>query len=222
MHITIHPLPPTEIPTFITIELAAFAPHPRIPMLWPRGYTPDLHAYMARVKREAFPSPSNHFIKAVDSDTGEIVGVSQFEIKEEGDEAGELLAEDAPPPGDWPEGGNWGMKRFFARESWRLVEGSFGRGAHVVIDLLLIHPTHQHRGIGSQLLQHVLEEADSRNIPVGLESTPAGLALYKRHGFVETRVIKADMRAFGWREEYDEEAAKRVWMVRDKVGGREG
>ena len=48
-----------------------------------------------------------------------------------------------------------------------------------------------------------------------MESTPAGLALYKRFGFEERYVIKADMRQFGWDQPYDEEAAKRVWMVRE-------
>ncbi|KAK4493839.1 hypothetical protein PRZ48_015024 [Zasmidium cellare] len=218
MPITIHPLLPSEIPTFITIELSAFAPHPRIPMLWPRGYTPDLHAYMARVKRDALPNPSNHFIKAVDDATGEILGVSQFEVVEEGAGGGELLKEDAEPPGDWPEGGNWAMKRFFARSSYWLPVESFGASPYLLIDLLLVSPKHQHRGIGSQLLQFVLNEADRRGLPVGLESTPAGLGLYKRHGFGEAKVIKADMRRFGWREAYDEEAAKRVWMVRDARG----
>ena len=48
-----------------------------------------------------------------------------------------------------------------------------------------------------------------------LESTPAGLTLYKRFGFEERYVIKADMKQFGWDQPYDEEAAKRVWMVRE-------
>lgn len=47
-----------------------------------------------------------------------------------------------------------------------------------------------------------------------LESSPAGLTLYKRFGFKEVKVIKADMKQFGWDEPYDEEAAKRVWMIR--------
>ena len=48
-----------------------------------------------------------------------------------------------------------------------------------------------------------------------LESTPAGLALYKRFGFREITVLKANMHDFGWKKPYDEEAAKRVWMLRD-------
>lgn len=47
-----------------------------------------------------------------------------------------------------------------------------------------------------------------------LESTPVGVALYERFGFQAKRVVKADMKRFGWMEPYDEEAARRVWMVR--------
>lgn len=52
---------------------------------------------------------------------------------------------------------------------------------------------------------------------MALESTPAGLSLYKRLGFVEKEVIKADMKQFGWDKPYDPEAAKRVWMVREPI-----
>lgn len=125
MPIQIRPLTKSDIQTFINIELAAFASHPRIPMLWPRGYTPDLHAYMARVKRDAFPSPSNVFVKAIDDETGEIVGVSQFAINDDGKEVEGPMKEDAEPPSDWPEGGNWALKRFFAIWSYWLPVQSF-------------------------------------------------------------------------------------------------
>lgn len=78
-----------------------------------------------------------------------------------------------------------------------------------------MHPKHQHRGIGAQLLDFSVREADSRGVALGLESTPAGIALYKQTGFKETKTIKADMKQFGWDKPYDPEGAKRVWMVRE-------
>ena len=50
---------------------------------------------------------------------------------------------------------------------------------------------------------------------MALESTPAGLSLYSRFGFEERDIIMADMKQFGWEKPYDQEAAKRVWMVRE-------
>ena len=81
----------------------------------------------------------------------------------------------------------------------------------------MVHPDAQRRGVGAALLTWGCEQADRLGVPICLESTPAGLRLYERFGFKEARTIKADMREFGWTEPYDEEAAKRVWMVRAAV-----
>jgi hypothetical protein len=61
------------------------------------------------------------------------------------------------------------------------------------------------------------EHADTLGVVMALEATPAGLALYKRFGFVEKEVVAADMKEFGWTKPYDPEAAKRVWMVREPM-----
>lgn len=84
-----------------------------------------------------------------------------------------------------------------------------------VLNFLTVLPEAQGRGIGAKLLAWGIEEADRRGAAACLESTPAGLALYKKYGFTETRVIKADMQDFGWTQPYDEEAAKRVFMIRE-------
>ncbi len=60
-----------------------------------------------------------------------------------------------------------------------------------------------------------MEQADKTGARMALESTPAGLALYKRFGFREVEVIKADMKDFGYDKPYDPDAAKRVWMIRE-------
>lgn len=62
------------------------------------------------------------------------------------------------------------------------------------------------------------KQADKLGVAMCLESTPAGVSLYRRFGFEERKVIKADMKEFGWLEPYDEEAAIRVWMVRKARG----
>ena len=48
-----------------------------------------------------------------------------------------------------------------------------------------------------------------------LESTPAGLALYQRHGFETVQTIDEDMEDFGWTQPYGVEAAKRFFMIRE-------
>lgn len=84
-----------------------------------------------------------------------------------------------------------------------------------VLNILITDPEHYGRGAGSRLLSWGVDQADRLGVPVCLESSPAGLNLYQRFGFKNVRTLKADMRLFGWDREYDEEAAKRVWMVRE-------
>ena len=53
-----------------------------------------------------------------------------------------------------------------------------------VSNLLLVHPSHQGRGIGSALLDHCCSLADAEGVPMMLESSEAGLQLYTSRGFV--------------------------------------
>lgn len=86
-----------------------------------------------------------------------------------------------------------------------------------MVDFLIVRPEYHYRGIGARLLNVAVEEAERRGVALGLESTPTGLALYKRTGFKEVKVISADMKQFGWDKPYDPETAVRVWMVREPV-----
>jgi hypothetical protein len=84
-------------------------------MLWPRGYTEDLYAYMESGKRDSLRDPECQIIKAVDNDTGNIVAASEWmfcldvgkHLKKE------PVDPDGMQPANWPEGGNWEMKRFY-------------------------------------------------------------------------------------------------------------
>lgn len=58
---------------------------------------------------------------------------------------------------------------------------------------IAVDPVRQGKGLGSALLEACLERCDEDGRPAYLESTnPANLSLYKRHGFEEMGLIKAD------------------------------
>ena len=65
------------------------------------------------------------------------------------------------------------------------------------------------------MLEWGVKHADEFGVMMGLESTPAGLALYKKFGFKEAGIINADMNKFGLQGSYDIMTFKRVWMVRE-------
>ena len=115
MALTVSPLREDEITEYVRIELEAFRSHPRIPMLWPRGYTEDLYAYYEANKKDSFEDPECRIMKAVDNETGKIVAVSEwvFALDVAAQMKKDAVDPNGTPPANWPIGGNWEMKRFF-------------------------------------------------------------------------------------------------------------
>ena len=61
---------------------------------------------------------------------------------------------------------------------------------HWYILILGIHPDHQGKGLGGDLLKNVLQRADNERVPVYLESSnPKNLDFYRKHGFQVTQEI---------------------------------
>ena len=127
MGVQVVPLTEADIPTFVHIELEAFRPHPRIPMLWPNGYTSELYAYYEANKSKDLKDPDTRFIKAVDDTTGDIMGVSQitFALDLSKNAAQPRPDPNAQPPANWPKGGNWELKRYFKVNTFDLLQESF-------------------------------------------------------------------------------------------------
>ncbi|TKA70600.1 hypothetical protein B0A55_06704 [Friedmanniomyces simplex] len=211
------PLQEADIPEFVRLELEAFRPHPRIRMLWPRGFTDDLYAYYEGGKTKSFQDQNCRLMKAVDEPTGEIMGVSEWDFQLDPSANAESQPSDPNerPPANWPVGGNWEMRKFFKVEWENWTRATFAGKPYIELHILVVHPKFHRRGAGTKLLGWGCDQADKHGVTMCLESTPAGLELYERFGFREVRTLKADMRQFGWEMPYDEEAAKRVWMVRD-------
>ena len=111
MTITIQPMAEGDLANFTNIELEAFRPHPRIPMLWPRGYTHDLYAYYNRCKVDSYHDPNEQFMKAVD-ETGSMIAASEWIFNMDVNVEAKKIApsRNEPPPSDWPTDGNWRYK----------------------------------------------------------------------------------------------------------------
>ena len=115
MALTVSPLREDEIPEFVRIELEAFRSHPRIPMLWRRGYTDDLYAFYEANKKDSFDDPECRIMKAVDDETGKIVAVSEwvFALDVAAQIKKDPVDPNGTPPANWPIDGTWELKRFF-------------------------------------------------------------------------------------------------------------
>ncbi len=57
------------------------------------------------------------------------------------------------------------------------------------LDHLYIHPAHQARGVGSFVMQHLIAQAEEKQMPihVGALRESASNRFYQRHGFVPVR-----------------------------------
>lgn len=54
----------------------------------------------------------------------------------------------------------------------------------------MVDPRHQRRGFGRSLVQWGLDRADEERVPVALDASCAGLALYESMGFRTVAVVE--------------------------------
>lgn len=118
MAITITPLEEKDIPIAVRIELEAFRPHPRIPILWRRGYTDDLYAWYEDGKAKSYHDSEMRLMKATDEETGQIVSASEwtFVLDAEAEANKDPVDPNEHQPSNWPQDGNWGLRIFFKVE----------------------------------------------------------------------------------------------------------
>jgi ribosomal protein S18 acetylase RimI-like enzyme len=96
---------------------------------------------------------------------------------------------DLPPPHEDDESrlvelaGPW-IDRFAALDE--LFEKNHPTEPHWHLAFLAVHPDHQHRGLGSTLMQSVHDELDAAGIPQYLEATNQNnIRLYRRTGYTD-------------------------------------
>lgn len=108
------------------------------------------------------------------------------------------------PPGTWELGPEevepllpdlravFGEEKFErSLEGMALMDERHPAEPHFYLLLLGVRPDAQSRGIGSALLQAVLERCDAAGLPAYLEATsPRNRILYERHGFRVTEVVE--------------------------------
>lgn len=77
------------------------------------------------------------------------------------------------------------------------------------LNILVVHPLYQGKGIGKQLIADGLAIADQEELPVWLASTEVALQFYEKRGFEVEEVMLIDMSEFG-----GETVEKHIPMVR--------
>jgi GNAT superfamily N-acetyltransferase len=149
---------------------AAFEDDPIASWFWnkPNGRREYIRGWYELVTREHYLDHGKVFIAEED---GEIAGCSMWS-----------------PPGGW---------RFSPRVEVRTTRYALPRlglrvpMASVAMRRIELRPQSQGRGLGSRLMFEMLARCDRERVPAYLESsTERSRALYERHGFQTTEVIR--------------------------------
>jgi GNAT superfamily N-acetyltransferase len=218
--ISIHPVLACDYVSVAHLEAVAFSSDPI--SVYGFGPAQDAPAAIARrVQSLAAPPPDCvvRMRKAATTD-GRIVGFAYWKFYYEPrivppEREKSLFA--------WPEGANPELcEAVFARADrirdaalggkryagmLRLLDQSWACGGFLfffqilifalALNVLVVSPEYQRRGIGALLIHEGLEEADKNNLPVWLGASEPALKLYKRVGFQADEVIEVDMRKYG-------------------------
>lgn len=67
----------------------------------------------------------------------------------------------------------------------------------IVLQVLVVHPMYQGRGIGTKLLMVGVEEARRLGLPAWLEASEAGYLVYRRCGFRNAERMELDFGKYG-------------------------
>ncbi|CAD6446526.1 2488cd33-e6a8-49a4-968a-2870a04c78cf [Sclerotinia trifoliorum] len=91
----------------------------------------------------------------------------------------------------------------------------------VILDMLSTHPSYQHLGAGTLLMQYGTAIADSLNLPAFVEGTAIAKHLYESHGFraVPDRYIEVEVPE-KWREREDRPKIEYFFYERPRGAGK--
>ncbi|KAL1978121.1 hypothetical protein VTN31DRAFT_980 [Thermomyces dupontii] len=165
-----------------------------------------LFADLEGQKEEGKKSGQKFNFKAIDSETAEVAGCACWSIYEDDQELTQPIDEQVKGriPSGVPEVRVDAMAAFWTlllrkkREVLGLPRPEPGQGVdgvtklrkRVELDLLIVHPKYQGRGIGKMLLQWGFEYAERAKLPIYIEATEAGRPVYEKAGL---KVVDEDL-----------------------------
>ncbi|KAK9441541.1 DUF1766-domain-containing protein [Metarhizium brunneum] len=192
---SLHPVSSKDIPTLVDIHYEAFADDALMKLMY--GSHGDAASTVSDL-REALEDPTARFTKAVDNETGDIVGWSWWnvyldaETHLEAAKATEEEQKEAPETAISPKT----FLQYHAavndkRRRW--ITGKPG-----ILQAIAVRPKSQGRGVGTALVRAGLEEAKRNGVLAWLEASSAGHGLYEKCGFRDVgEAIESDLGAYG-------------------------
>ncbi|KAI1424923.1 acyl-CoA N-acyltransferase [Xylaria sp. FL1777] len=176
----------------------------------------------ARLKLWHTSDPSSRWQKVVDTETGKVVGGAAWNIYTTNpfEELHELHDMEVTwYPGDTSRTyvekalENYGMPRYRAAQR-----------PHLYLFNIFTHPEYRRRGVGQQIMDWGMKQADALELELFLDATPHGKPLYEKNGFIciEENVtnVKTDNPDGKWKEMEDQIGSFTFWLMWRPVGGK--
>lgn len=165
---------------------------------------------LAKNRTKSFgKNPQAKSFKAVDRETGAIIGAARWSIHPDDEIIDKTVEEETGP----------GVEAFRVPELREDVARAFYKGLlegkrelmgikevdgrvvklkrRVDLESLFTHPDHQGKGVGKALLQRCIQESEELGLVAWLEATEEGQPLYEKCGFEAIRTKIFDAKEFG-------------------------
>jgi ribosomal protein S18 acetylase RimI-like enzyme len=134
----------------------------------------------------AFEDPKNTVIEDANRDRSTAIGFAKW-VRPSYDD--KVPSTDLPT---WPEGADGPVADDFFGKIGRAHAAAMGTRPHWYLEMLGTLPAAQGRGAGSALVRRGCEAADAAEEEAYLESSPDGLHLYERFGFVKVDTVEIE------------------------------
>ncbi|KAL4899008.1 hypothetical protein BDW74DRAFT_171843 [Aspergillus multicolor] len=209
MSFTIRPLLPRDYVEAFAVANLAFA---SFNTLLYTEYLPcasSIEKLTAARLRDIAMMPKASMFKAVDEDTGAIIGVTRWIIADHEKRVYHTVEQFVKNDGMQriiPETNEVATRAFYTmatRGKWDILGLRDNNGAvvkfvpRVELETLCTHPDYQGAGVGSALVQWGVDVADRLGMGVYLEATEVGRPLYEQFGFEVVKVVNFYAADFG-------------------------
>lgn len=185
----------SEVEALLSVERKAFKTNPFFDFCFHRPGVEQLPLEVeVRSHLDRMAQPSFRYYKAVDASDGSMVGTGSWYFAE--DPFKETVNS---PWGDPPNGAHIECIEAFVGplRRWRWEHFRKLGAPYAYMLMLSVAPEVQRQGIGSALILKGLEEVDRLGWHTYISASPAGLGLYKKHGWIPQVQNTIKLKQFG-------------------------
>ncbi|KAF2094085.1 hypothetical protein NA57DRAFT_18783, partial [Rhizodiscina lignyota] len=193
MALEVLPLLEADLPEYCRIHFTAFTKG-MSQFFGPASSARDQN-FLDSQRKQMLEDPTVFFLKAVDPQTGAIIGCAKYHKFNPPKSKDEIKASYAARPP--PEGAN--VEAWSDLFSW-LEEARtkyLGGKTCWFLSILIADPANGRRGAGSALLHWGNERADKDKLPIFLEASPMARPLYERFGYEIIEEREFDLSKYG-------------------------